>query len=120
MTKAEFLAKVQSGQREFENIDLEHVDLSYSKLTGLTFIDCFITASFCYADLSYTKFYRGNIKTCDFRNANLSYATMEMVAFESTIFKGALTTGFSFINNYSYNAAGIGQADFDNWIYDTE
>lgn len=120
ISKQEFLELVQSGQTIFDDIDLENVDLSGTKLENLTFQNCFLSVDFRNCNLTNTKFLVGNIKTCDFRNANLTNVVMKNVSFEGTRFKGAITKGLSFIDNYCYSQEGIGQTDFEEWIKDTD
>ena len=120
ITKEEFLQRVQSGQTVFDDIDMENVDLSGEQLEHLTFQNCFLAVDFRNCNLSNTKFLQSNIKTCDFRNANLTNVVMKNVSFESTRFKGAITKGFSFIDNYCYSKEGIGQTEFEDWIKDMD
>jgi len=120
LTKSEFLLAVKSGKKRFENIDLENLDLQNENISGLTFTNCYISSDFRGSDLSRTRFLMGNVKTSDFRNTNLSNGLMQNVSFEGAKFKGAITKGFMFIENYCYSADGIGQADFEDWIKDSE
>jgi len=119
LTKAEFLYRVNSGINIFEGIDLENLDLRNQNLSGLSFINCLISTDFRNSNLSKTKFIKSNVKTSDFRNADLSYGLMQNVSFESTRFKGSNTTEFIFIDNYCYSSEEIGQSDFENWIKET-
>lgn len=120
LTKTKFLKQLKSGKKTFEEIDLENVDLRNEKLIGLTFKNCFIVADFRGCNLTNTKFIKSNIKTSDFRNADLTNALMENVSFEGTRFKGAKINGFIFNNNYCHSAEGIGQAEFNDWVIETE
>ncbi len=120
LSKAEFLELVKSGKTIFEDVDLENMDLRNKNLSGITFINCFISADFRNSDLSNTKFLKSNIKTCDFRNADLTNGLMKNVSFESTRFKGSKTDGFIFNDNYCHSAEGIGQTEFHDWILETE
>lgn len=120
LSKSEFLLAVKSGRKRFENIDLENLELQNQNFSGLTFTNCIISSDFRYSNLSRTRFLKSNVKTSDFRNTNLSNGLMQNVSFEGTKFKGAITKGFMFLENYCYSANGIGQADFEDWIKDTE
>lgn len=120
LTKLSFLKFVKSGKTEFEDIELENIDLRNEKLSGLTFRNCFISVDFRNADLSNTKFIGSNIKTSDFRKANLTNGLMENVSFEATRFKDANVKGFIFNNNHCHSITGLGQAEFLDWIIETE
>lgn len=120
LSKGEFLEKVQSGRKVFEEIELENIDLKNENLSGITFKNCFISADFRNSNLSNTKFIQSTINASDFRNSDLTNGLMENVSFESTKFKGAKTDGFIFNDNYCYTAEGIGQNEFYDWIIETE
>ncbi|NQX85132.1 MAG: pentapeptide repeat-containing protein [Flavobacteriaceae bacterium] len=119
LSRTDFLELIKSGKTTFEHIDLENIDLRNENLSGITFKNCFISADFRNADLSYTKFIKSNIKTCDFRNAYLTNGLMENVSFESTRFKGAKVDGFIFKDNHCHSVEGIGQIEFYDWIIET-
>jgi len=120
LTKEEFLKQVKSGKTIFEEINLENIDLKNENLSGITFKNCSISSDFRNSDLTNIKFIRSNIKASDFRNTDLTNALMENVSFESTRFKGAKTKGFIFNDNSCYSAEGIGQTEFNDWIFETE
>lgn len=119
LSKTNFINLLKSGKTFFQGMDLENIDLKHENLSGITFINCFISADFRNSNLSNTKFIKSNIKTSDFRNANLTDGLMENVSFESTRFKGAKTDGFIFNDNYCHSAEEIGQSDFYDWIFET-
>lgn len=120
LTKGTFLNQVWSGKKIFKEIELVNLDLRNENLSGLTFIGCFISADLRNANLRDTKFIGGNVKTSDFRLADLTNGLMEKVSFESTKFKRAKMENFIFKDNYCYSAEGIGQDDFNEWICETE
>lgn len=120
MSKEDFLEQVKLGRVYFENIELDKIDVRNENLSGLTFKSCYLSVNFRNCNLSFTKFIESNIKTCDFRDANLSFALMKNVSFEGTKFRGAQTNGFIFIDNDCFSVKGIGQSDFEEWIFDTD
>ncbi len=120
LTKVNFFEQLKTGKTVFKEIDLENMDLRNENISGITFKNCIISADFRNSNLSSTKFIRSNIKTSDFRNADLTDGLMENVSFEATKFKGAKTDGFIFNDNYCHSVEGIGQVEFNDWIVETE
>jgi len=120
LTKTEFLKQIKIGIIEFVNIDLENISLKGENLENIIFKNCCLSVDFRNSNLTNVKFIKGNIKTSDFRNANLTNVLIENVSFEGTKFKGAITKGLIFNENYCFSKEGIGQQDFNDWIIETE
>ncbi|WP_315816951.1 hypothetical protein [Paraflavitalea speifideaquila] len=53
------------------------------------------------------------------RNTNLTNAFMTNCLVESALFKGALTTGFKFVENYCYGNT-LGQKEFELELFKTD
>ena len=112
---SELLSRYQNGERSFVELDIENGDLRGTKLADATFENCFLTVDFRGANLRNSKFINGNIKTCDFREADLTHAHFEELAVDSTRFKGAKTKGLVFKNNYVMGQQ-VNQQDFEEYF----
>jgi uncharacterized protein YjbI with pentapeptide repeats len=69
--------------------------------------------------LANTHFINGGIKTCDFREANLTAAHFENICIACAQFARAITIGTYFDNNSCYGQE-VTQQHFEEWIKDYE
>ncbi|KAA9339889.1 pentapeptide repeat-containing protein [Hymenobacter busanensis] len=118
-TKVQLLEAYRTGQRYFEDIELEtNENLTDAVLSGAVFKHCWLNVDFTRADLTNCQFVECSLKTADFRYANLANATIEGCTVESTRFSHAIIDGFVFAKNsvYGQNAE---QKDFDTFHYFT-
>ena len=96
----EVLARYQSGERHFDNLELDvHDDFHNSQgadLTGIDFRGSFLFADFRGACLRRANFDHCNVKTCDFRGADLREATFCHAALDGAEFNGALMSEANF------------------------
>jgi uncharacterized protein YjbI with pentapeptide repeats len=113
------LEAYRNGQRIFKKLFINGESFSDQVLNDVEFIDCVIYANFQRAQLKNAKFLESVIKTCDFREADLSNAHFEGVAVESTQFARAKTNGLRWIKAYAYGSLST-QDDFEEWIKDHE
>lgn len=113
------LKQYQSGQRYFDNLNMENESFEGQDLQDIIFEDCSLYISFRKANLVNAKFINGGIKICDFREANLTNAKFENVCIESALFAGSKTDNTYFDNNSCYGQL-VTQADFDTWIKDVD
>ena len=109
------LEEYSKGKRYFENLDVMNESFDGANLEGIIFDYCSLYVSFRKANLRNAQFLNGGIKTCDFREADLTNANFECVCIESTRFAGAKTDGVYFNNNSSYGQNAT-QADFEKYI----
>jgi uncharacterized protein YjbI with pentapeptide repeats len=93
----------EMGERIFKFLELENRDLSNKNLEGALFEECLISADFSNSSLRNAKFLTCNLKTSIFRNADLTGALIQNCSVEATVFDGAVTDNFRFINNYCYS-----------------
>ena len=110
MSIEELKEAYKKGIREFNDLDLEG-DLSQVNLSGSKFMNCFFLVNFSKANLSHTIFKMGNIKTCDFREANLTGSHLEELAIEGTLWDGAKVDGIFVKNLYCYGST-LQKAEF--------
>ena len=75
--------------------------------------------SFRFANLRNATFVNGNIKCCDFRDADLSGARFENLSVESSQYARAKTDGLVWTSNWAYGSIST-QEDFESWIKDHE
>jgi uncharacterized protein YjbI with pentapeptide repeats len=111
----QLLESYGQGQRHFEYVDLDLAEnLDDTMLSGTVFTRCCFNVSFLQADLSGCQFIDCDLKTADFRQSNLTNASMIGCTVESTRFADAIVTGFVFNHNsvYSQDAS---QVDFDTF-----
>ena len=115
--RKQLLEEYGQGQRHFEYVDLEE-NLNDTMLSGTVFTRCCFNVSFLRADLSSCQFIDCDLKTADFRQSNLTNASMIGCTVESTRFADAIVTGFVFNHNsvYSQDAS---QVDFDTFHFFT-
>jgi len=113
------LEKYRQGQRHFENLDMENESFEGQNLESIVFENCSLYISFRKTNLRNAKFINGGIKTCDFREADLTSARFENVCIEGAQFAGSKVEGVYFNNNSSYGQ-NVTQADFNEWIRNTE
>jgi uncharacterized protein YjbI with pentapeptide repeats len=78
------LKRYAAGERSFTGLDLDDqvYDFTSTTLDGVDFSDTCILANFRGASLVGAKFERANVKTCDFRDANLARASFEGAAID--------------------------------------
>lgn len=113
MIAAQFFAAIDSGQRYFTDLDFEYEEgFSGKDFSAVIFERCFLYVDMRNSNLYNAQFINCNIKEIDLRGANLTGALMTRCLVESTMFKGACTAGFRFIENYYYGLV-LNQADFD-------
>lgn len=113
MTTTEFFEAYANGQRHFNGLDFENVPgFSNHNFENIVFQNCFLYLDFRESNLSNAQFIGCNIKDIDLRKTNLTNAVIKNCLVESAMFKGAITTGFTFIENYYYGAT-IGQKEFE-------
>ena len=96
---ADLLARYASGERSFQETDIEDPDvlaLDDAVLEGADFSRSFLVASFQRANLRGAKFRDANVKTCDFSCADLTNADFRGAALDATIFEGATLVGARF------------------------
>ncbi|MFT3793206.1 pentapeptide repeat-containing protein [Flavobacterium sp.] len=114
MESKDIIEQYQKEQRYFSGLDLDNGNFEGQHLEGIVFENCFLYSSFSRANLSGAKFINGNLKTCDFREADLTDAHFENVSVENALFAGAKKDGTYFNNNWCYGQP-VTQNDFDNW-----
>jgi uncharacterized protein YjbI with pentapeptide repeats len=115
--KRQLLEAYENGQRYFEYVDLDLAeDLNDTMLSGAVFKLCCFNVSFLRADLSGCHFIDCDLKTADFRQSNLTNASIIGCTVESTRFADAIVTGFVFNHNSAYSQ-DTGQKDFSDFIY---
>ncbi|HWB25231.1 MAG TPA: pentapeptide repeat-containing protein [Chitinophagaceae bacterium] len=120
MTNIEFFEAYKSGQRHFTNVDFdEESDFSNKDFSNVIFENCFLYVDFRNTNLTNAKFIQCNSKEIDLRNSNLTNAYMTRCLVESVMFKGAIVTGFEFVDNY-YFGMTIGQKEFNETIVNTD
>ncbi len=113
------LEQYRLGQRYFKNLDIENESFEGQNLEDIVFEYCSLYVSFRGANLKNARFINGGVKTCDFREADLTNARFEFVCIEGIQFARAITDGVYFDNNSCYGQNAT-QADFDHWIKDHE
>jgi uncharacterized protein YjbI with pentapeptide repeats len=112
MTCLEFFEAFEKGQRKFNDLDFEELDgFSNRDFSGVEFSGCFFALDFRNSNLSNAKFIGCNVKTTDYRQTNLTNALMKNCCIEGTMFEGAITDGFQFIENY-FCGCVLDQEDF--------
>jgi uncharacterized protein YjbI with pentapeptide repeats len=109
------LEAYKNGQRIFKKILVFGESFNDQILNDVEFIDCNMYTDFRFSQLRNAKFFDGAIKSCDFREADLTNATFEKMSFEHAQFAGAKTDGVLWIENYAYGSITT-QADFEEWI----
>ena len=113
------LQQYQSGQRYFDNLDMENESFEGCNLHDIIFEHCSLYVSFRNTNLTNAKFLNGGIKTCDFREADLTNARFENVCIESALFARSKTDNIYFDNNSAYGQL-VTQTDFDTWVKDVD
>lgn len=113
-TAKEIIEAYNNGQRYFPDIEMEDENFDGQNLEGIIFERCFLYSSFQKANLKNSKFINGNIKTCDFTEADLTNAHFENVLVECVVLSGAKTEGIYFDNNWYYGH-NLTQKDFDKF-----
>jgi len=120
LTPAEFFEAYQNGQRYFLDLDFEYADgFADIDLPDIIFEDCFLYIDLRKTNLTNARFIGCNLKEIDLRHANLTNALMTNCLVESALFKGAITEGFRFFENYYYGMT-IGQEEFDRDIVNSD
>ena len=116
MTHLDFFEAFEKGQRKFNDLDFENLEgFSNKDFSGVEFEGCFFALDFRNSKLTDSKFIGCNVKTTDFRQANLTNALMRNCCVEGAMFKGAQTDGFQFIENY-FMGSESGQEDFEKYF----
>jgi uncharacterized protein YjbI with pentapeptide repeats len=111
-----FFEAYKSGQRHFIDLEFEYLEgFSNRDFSDIIFENCFLYVDFRNSNLTNAKFIGCNIKEIDLRQANLTSALMTNCLVESAMFKGAVVTGFKFIDNYYYGST-IGREEFEDII----
>lgn len=111
MKQQEFIKFLKSGQKEFNNIDLEG-DFINEDLSNLVFENCFIVADFTGANLAKTIFSNCNLKTCIFNYSNMEKSTFICNCLDAASFKFAQYNYITFTGNSAYSS------DFSKTILD--
>ena len=97
----DLLYAYEKGERYFTDLSFENGEnFEGLNLSGSTFEKSWFCAYFTNTNLSNCKFMGCNIKTSDFRGANLTNALITDCPVESTRYKGSIRDGFIFENNY--------------------
>lgn len=100
------------GQRHFKYWDFaEDVSAKGLDLSHAVFEHCFMFLDFRDSNLSHTQFISCNLKTADFRGANLHNALIKDCCVEASLYSKAVTTHLRFENN-GYFGINLQQADF--------
>ncbi|NHZ41652.1 pentapeptide repeat-containing protein [Massilia aquatica] len=116
---SEVLAAYARGERRFHGLEIDGESFERQVLKDVVFEDCFFYVSFRFANLRNATFVNGNIKCCDFRDADLSGAHFENLSVESSQYARAKTDGLVWTGNWAYGSIST-QEDFDSWIKDHE
>lgn len=101
---SELARRYASGQRHFCNLDIydDGSDaLVGANLENIRLIDCFVHGSFRSASLKGAVVH-GNVKTCDFTDADLSGSNFRGAALCAAIFAGAKMDGADFTGAYNH------------------
>src|SRR5690349_16888769 len=95
---AEILVRYASGERNFEDMDLDGrvYDFSNANLSGASFCRSFIVAIFRDCNLESANFSNANVKTCDFSGSNLRGSLFLGAAIDGALFENADLDGASF------------------------
>jgi uncharacterized protein YjbI with pentapeptide repeats len=97
----DLLDAYEKGERHFKDLSFENGEsFEGLNLSGSTFEKSWFCAYFTSTNLSSCKFIGCNIKTSDFRGADLTDALFKECNVESTRYKGSKMGGFIFENNY--------------------
>lgn len=114
MTPDEFFEAFKNGQRHFIDLDFEYAEGFSSKdFSDIIFEGCFLYIDLRNSNLANTQFINCNIKEIDLRYCNLTNGCITNCLVESALYRGAIVTGFKFIDNYAYGAT-VGQEFFDD------
>jgi uncharacterized protein YjbI with pentapeptide repeats len=100
----EILRRYASGEREFRQLDIEDSDDGASfrgaRLDDADFSGSFLVADFTGTSLRNSCWSNANVKTCIFRDADLSGANFSGAALDATVFQGAKMAGANFTGAY--------------------
>lgn len=114
---AELLARYASGERSFQETDVESPDvleLDDAVLADADFSRSFLLGSFRRANLRGASFRDANVKTCDFSYADLSGADFRGAALDATSFNGAILTGACFVGAHVHGSE-MADGELPNW-----
>ena len=116
ISSAELLARYQTGQRVFRNLDVTDHDgaaLVGADLRGIDIEDCFIACDLTGADLRDARV-NANVKTCNFSNADLRNADFRSSALCATCFGGSRMDGAQFEGAY-FHSFELGAGERPEW-----
>jgi len=100
-----FLDQITSGRRRFQRIEVVDTGIIMDQVfDDFIFEECIMAVDFSGSCFRNSKFINCNIKTCSFRNADLTNVEFVGNSVCSVDFYGAQINGVIFIDNYSYGA----------------
>ena len=109
----QLLSAYANGERHFFDCDIDG-SLKATNLKGVIFQECFFLCDFHGANLKGARFEKCNLKTCSFREANLTDAVISECAAEFIDFVNADVEKLKFHNNYSMGCI-LNQSDLESF-----
>jgi uncharacterized protein YjbI with pentapeptide repeats len=112
----ELITRYQNGERYFRHSGLDELicDFRGVNLSKADFSHSFIVADFRGAVLKSVNFSHCNVKTCDFRGADLQGAIFREALLEGTEFAGAILDGANFEGAGIFNDS-MKAGDLPDW-----